>query len=152
MSFGPTQVCLMTNLPYKVYFSCQNSTFCDVKVWPDPDPYWFGFLDPDSGSDPHWGKKLDPDTHWNQCGSETLVQRISLGGNLTNVLMSCLTDVYLNEAVSQEFERKFNIGKLHLELAWIFLMEEQNLKQKISWHYPQKGWFSLFEFRKFMLD
>ncbi len=25
----------------------------------DPDPHWFGPLDP--GPDPHWGKKLDPD-------------------------------------------------------------------------------------------
>ncbi len=36
-----------------LYFSCKNSTFCDQD--PDPNPYWFGSLDPDPQ---HWFKKL----------------------------------------------------------------------------------------------
>jgi hypothetical protein len=44
----------------KVYFSCQNPTFCDAKgltriwIWIRIDPHSFGSLDPD----PHWVRKL----------------------------------------------------------------------------------------------
>jgi hypothetical protein len=45
----------LTYYPNKVYFACQNPTFCDRKVWIRIliDPHWFGLLDPES----HGGKK-----------------------------------------------------------------------------------------------
>ncbi len=70
-AFVPSQLCLLTYLLrdlLQVYFSCKNSTFCDVRVWKNPDPHWFGSLDPY----PHGNEKLDTDPHWNQCGSTTL--------------------------------------------------------------------------------
>ncbi len=63
--FVPSYVCYLTYY-IQVYFSCKNSTFCDLKSVQDPDPHWFVSL----GMDPHWDEKLDPP--WNQCGSTTM--------------------------------------------------------------------------------
>ncbi len=75
--FGPI-------LPTLSTFSCKNSTFCDLKVWPGPG----------SGSGSAWiriglnswnriririetKKKLDPDPHWSQCRSTILILNTS---------------------------------------------------------------------------
>jgi hypothetical protein len=54
----------------KEYFSCQNPSLCDGKVWPGSRSgsgcAWIrigGSLDPDPDLDQNYGKNLDPDPH-----------------------------------------------------------------------------------------
>jgi hypothetical protein len=35
----------------------------NLKSDQDPDPHWFGSMDPDLDTDPHRDKKFDPDPH-----------------------------------------------------------------------------------------